>query len=231
MSLLETAVGWLAPPQCLGCGREGSTLCLACSAEEIVPHGERCFSCGVISAGSRTCQTCRRHGGPRSVWIATDYEGLAKELILKYKFGQQRAAAKSIAGLMSEVILTVNSDESLAKLNYLVVPVPTATNRVRQRGFDHSVLLAQKIAQLLGMPVGRILIRLGQSRQLGAARPERLRQLMGSYKVRDPKKIVGRNVLLVDDVVTTGGTLNAAAKSLRKSGARRVDAVVFAKRL
>jgi ComF family protein len=231
MSLLEIAVGWLAPPLCVGCGREGSTICLACMSSEIIPHGEHCFGCNAISPGDRTCEHCRRLGGPRHVWICTDYEGLAKEAVHKYKFGQQRIASKSLAQMMADTFLSFNSDAAIEQLNYLIVPVPTATARVRQRGFDHSVLLAQRLAQILDLQVQQQLIRLGQTRQLGAPRTERMRQLDGSFKVRNPEAAAGRNLLLVDDVLTTGGTLCSAAKTLRKAGARRIDAVVFAKRL
>jgi ComF family protein len=156
---------------------------------------------------------------------------LTKNLIHTYKFSQQRAAAQSIARLMLETLKDFNSDETISKLGYLLVPVPTASSRARQRGFDHSILLARKLSALNGLSFERALIRLGSTRQLGAPRHIRQRQLTGSFAVRQRNKIAGRNVLLIDDVLTTGGTLIAAAKSLRKSGARRVDALVFAKRL
>jgi ComF family protein len=165
------------------------------------------------------------------LWITTDYEGIAKELIHTYKFDHQRVAAKSIARLMADTFLSFNSDKDIVKLNYLVVPIPTASSRVRQRGFDHSVLLAQKMADRLQIPSRSVLRRVGQSRQLGAPRQIRLRQLDGSYQVHDPKLLERRNVLLVDDVLTTGGTLCAASRALRHVGASRVDALVFAKRL
>jgi len=231
MGVLETFIGWLAPSVCLVCGQEGASLCTPCSALNIVPFGERCFNCAALSARARTCSSCRSLGSPRFVWVTTDYKDLAKEVVHVYKFGHQRIAAASIADLMAETLLSFNSDEDIAKANYTVIAVPTATSRVRQRGFDHSALLARTIARKLGLPYANIMKRLGQDRQVGRTRAERFRQVDGKYIVASPEKITGRNILLIDDVVTTGATLTAAAKALRAAGAKRVDALVFAKRL
>jgi ComF family protein len=169
-------------------------------------------------------------GSPRFMWITTDYSAASKELVQKYKFGQQRAAASSIADLMMETFLSFNSDEQIARMNYLIVPIPTASSRVRQRGFDHAALLSEKIADKLNLQSGNALERRGQTRQVGAKRSERLAQAKGNYYVRKPKLVLKRNILLIDDVVTTGATLAATSRLLRKAGARRVDALVFAKR-
>jgi ComF family protein len=115
--------------------------------------------------------------------------------------------------------------------DYSIVPVPTATGRVRQRGFGHSELLAKQISYRLKLPYRPLLRRLGQSRQLGATREIRLKQLDGRFAVRSVDSVRNKNVLLVDDVLTTGGTLIAATKALRAAGAGRVDALLFAKRL
>jgi ComF family protein len=224
-------IGWLAPPLCVGCGVEGLSLCVACSTSEILPFGARCFSCDALSERNQTCVKCRKNSAPRFVWINTTYSGLSKDLIQKYKFGQQRAASIPIAALMAEALLSYSGTEEIQASNYLVVPVTTATSRVRQRGFDHADLLAGQVATKLKLEKKNILVRLGQTRQVGVSRAVRLKQLEGSYKVRKPELIKGRNILLIDDVVTTGATLRSATRTLKKAGAGKVDALVFAKRL
>ncbi|MGH7157204.1 MAG: ComF family protein [Candidatus Saccharimonadales bacterium] len=231
MSLLEAAVGWLAPPQCVGCSLEGSALCQACATSEILPFGERCWRCNSLSPHCRTCPKCRLPGSPSFVWINTDHEGLVRQLISLYKFGHQRVAAEPIAELMVDNFRDFNSSQDILSKNYLVVPIPTATSRIRERGFGHSELLARKIALKLRLEQTNALRRLGQIRQLGSKREDRLRQLASSFAVKNPKLVASRRILLVDDVVTTGGTLMAATKVLRAAGATQVDALLLAKRL
>jgi competence protein ComFC len=231
MSALDTLVGLLAPPICVGCATEGANICLVCAEANIIPYGERCFNCAALSAGAKTCDKCRSAGFPRHVIVVTDYNGLAKDLIQVYKFGHQRVAAGSIANLMAEAFLAFNTDEDISVADYLAVAVPSASSRTRQRGFDHSVILANAISKKLNIQTCNAIKRFGQSRQVGKTRKERFEQAADSYSVSSSQAVLGRNILLIDDVVTTGATLSAAAKALRKAGAKRVDALVFAKRL
>jgi ComF family protein len=175
----------------------------------------------------RACKSCKSFGGPRYVWLVTQYDGLAQKLVQVYKFGQQRAAARELVELMVQTFEYPDYE----KQDYLVVPVPTATKRIRERGFGHSELLAKLIAQKVDLPSCEALGRLGQKHQIGASRSVRLSQPAGNYYVRWPEKVKERNILLIDDVLTTGATLRAATKTLWQAGAKHIDALVFAKRL
>lgn len=230
MSVLEIAIGWLAPSECIGCSFEGAALCQNCQLTEIIPYGERCYNCNKMSPNSMTCAKCRP-GSPSYVWVCTDYEKLAKDLVQKLKFSHQRAAAIPLAQLMTDTLLTFVADDEIRAKNYLIIPVPTATGRVRERSFDHTVLLARCIAKNISLEVRFNLKRLGQSRQVGAKRSVRQAQATGNYYLNKPQQIKGRNILLIDDVVTTGATLRAATRVLRQAGAKSVDALVFAKKL
>jgi ComF family protein len=227
MSAFEAVIGLLSPPDCLICGLEGAVLCPNCSSSGIKPFGERCLRCDSLSPSSRTCVRCRAAGPLSYVWISTNYEAAAQQLVRKYKFGHLRAAAGPLSGLMIETFLIASPPAA----DYLIIPVPTATSRMRQRGFGHSELLARMISQKLRMEQCSGLRRLGQSRQLGSGRQDRLTQLVDSFAVKNPNRIAGRDILLIDDVLTTGGTLISAAKALKLAGAKQVNALVFAKRL
>ena len=106
------------------------------------------------------------------------------------------------------------------------MPLPTATSRVRQRGYDQAALIAKAYAKAVHREYLPCLARLGQQHQRGAKRQARLEQLHQAY--RATRSVKGANVLLVDDVATTGASLQAAAQLLYQAGARRVDVIVFA---
>lgn len=231
MKILDSMIGLVAPPVCIGCGLEGQSLCRMCIETEILPFGSKCWHCGQISKNAAACVSARRNGSPSYVWVVTDYEATAKKLVQAYKFSHQRSAAASMAGTMAQTFFEFNSDSDINKKDFLIVPLATATGRIRQRSFDHTALLAKELSYKLKLPTRKYISRLGQSRQVGSKKSERLAQLEASFYISQPTKIAGRNVLLVDDVITTGGSIIAAAKILKAAGAKSISALVFAKKL
>jgi ComF family protein len=217
--MLDAIISLYAPHICLVCGKEGDLWCAQCRQ---LRRGltERCYSCHKLSSGNRTCETCRRTSKLFAVYVAASYEGAAKELVGRLKFSGARAAIRPAATLMAPMM--PDGAE-------VVVPVPTASSRVRTRGYDQAVLLARSLAGRTSLLFAPILRRTGQARQVGASREQRRAQLHDAFRVGDMVAIRGRHVVLIDDVVTTGATLEAAAAALKSAGARRVSAVVFAR--
>ena len=221
MSLLDTIISSLAPHRCVGCDAEGALLCNDCQSKvpKIPP---RCYRCHRLAVYNRTCRSCRSSSRLYAAHIATPYDDLAKTLIWKLKFDGAQAAAVTIAACLREVL---PSDENR---QYLIVPVPTATSRVRRRGYDQAKLVARALAQQARLPYLDCLQRSGQAHQVGASRYERLRQLKNSFRVVHKRRVQDAHIILVDDVVTTGATLEAAAAALKSAGVRRVEAMAFA---
>lgn len=180
----------------------------------------RCYRCKAVTEGYVTCPACAAHTPLKQVVVYAHYKGLARDLIHQMKYLRARAGTREAAELMHEV------------LPYLepgwLVPVPTATRRVRSRGYDHASLLAGELAQLSEWRTVSLLRRVGQTQQMGAGRAQRLRQLQGAFRPVRPQAIRGAHLILLDDVLTTGATLETAARELRRAGAARVDAIVFA---
>jgi ComF family protein len=106
--------------------------------------------------------------------------------------------------------------------------VPTANARVRERGYDQAALIARELSRQVGSPCVPLLARVGGQRQLGQGRAARKKQMEGAFRVLKPALLQNKHVLLVDDVLTTGATCEAAARVLRQAGAKRVSAAVFA---
>jgi ComF family protein len=205
MSLLDRVISFVAPSQCLACGTEGTLLCQGCAA--------RCFQQPPI------VQLAALHG----VWSRTVYNKTAKQLIHAYKFERAQYAAPTIAKLMADALPPVPP-------NTLLVPVPTATSRYRQRGYDHAYLLAKALAGELKLPSAKLLTRMGQTRQVGASKSVRHSQLQDAFRLTG-RLPPGQAVLLVDDVVTTGASLEAAARVLQKAGVKAVYAITFAQKI
>lgn len=217
--LLNTILSTLAPHECLGCGREGSLLCTNC-VSGLITLPERCYRCHVLSPSGKTCAACRRQTALFAVHAGTAYQGTAKELVWHLKFQGAQAAAEDMATLLARRF-TFDKDT-------LFVPVPTATSRVRQRGYDQAQLLARELGRTMGVPYLSCLRRLGQHHQVGSGRQARLTQLRHAYRCIRPELVRNVHVVLVDDVLTSGATLEAAAKVIKAGGAKRVSALVFA---
>lgn len=153
--------------------------------------------------------------------MAARYEGLPKDAIGQLKFKQARDIAELLAGKTRQVLPPTDFD--------LVVSVPTAARRYRSRGFDQSAELGLWLGKLLQTPRANVLARLGSARQVGHDRWQRLQQLEGAFVCTKPGMVADAKILLVDDVLTTGATLDEAAKTLKAAGAALVWGAVVAK--
>lgn len=203
--LLEKLVRIIAPHICLNCQTEGQIVCTDCLLT--IPR-------------LPDNVTVPRPVHMQDLIVYASYEGLAKELVQSLKFKHCSEVAEHIAQVLYD--FCDSSDETM------LVPVRTSLRRYRQRGYDQTVLITRYLSRLSGLPVTDVLMRSSTVRQLGARRSERLSQLKGAYSVRRPESIRGRHLLLIDDVVTTGATLESAASALHEAGAASVRGLVFA---
>jgi ComF family protein len=212
----------IAPHECVGCLREGNVLCPECMGNLRVAYSH-CYRCLEKTGGNRTCKKCLETSSLDAVYAAVRYNQPAvKHALWRLKFDRAQAAATDIARHLA-TIAPVFTEKCI------IVPAPTATVRARQRGYDQACLIAKTLARLLPEQYVYVpaLARLGTKRQLGNTREQRIVQLQDAFRVRRPLT-AGVAVLLVDDVITTGATLQAAAGALKQAGAGRVEALVFA---
>ncbi len=177
-----------------------------------------------MTAGGRTCAACRQETALISVNSATLYTApLAKSVVWSLKFERAQAAAEVMGALLATRYAARITRDTL------IVPVPTATSRVRKRGYDQAVLIAKALARHAGCQYTSVLIRDGSQEQIGASKQRRRDQLQGVFRVRFPEQVHNGRILLVDDVITTGSTLEVAATILKASGADAVGALTFAR--
>jgi len=212
----------LAPPACLGCGAPGADLCGACRRGLPWLPDPRCRRCGLPGS----CRRCPALGlAFEAAWAPVAYAGSVQALVGALKFRRARTAAEPMVAAMARAPHWLWGEVPV------LVPAPTARARARSRGFDQAETLA---AGLAGRGVGELracLERAGSAtRQLGAGRRERLAP--GRIEVRlRTGAVVPRACVLVDDVHTTGATLDACARALRAGGAERVVALTYARAL
>lgn len=221
--MLDKLIGVLAPHDCVVCGDEGALLCAWCRLDAVPPLPDRCYRCFAVSQDSLVCAKCRRESPLRHVWVRAQYEAIAKELVYRLKFGRTRAAAQTISLLLDDSVPALQK-------NTIVTFVPTATSRVRQRGYDQAQLIANSFAKQRGLRYIPLLARQGQSRQVGADRKHRQQQAAGNYRALNLTEVKGAEILLIDDIITTGATIESATKVLKKAGAKQVNAAIFAQK-
>lgn len=177
------------------------------------------MACAAPAGVSGVCGRCKPAYG--RAWCVGERSGALQKLIDAYKFSNARAASKVLAGLLDDILPVLPPDT-------VVVPVPTVSSHIRQRGYDHTELICRELAGRRRLSLGRHLERRGKARQRGASRAERERQAREAFSCH--AELPGdRPYLLVDDIVTTGATMKYAATALREAGAKEVWAAAVAR--
>ncbi|MFQ5946192.1 MAG: ComF family protein [Anaerolineae bacterium] len=212
------------PPRCASCDRLGEWLCDPCAAQMRRLPQPICRQCG-LPARPPLCWRCRGSRSSLDGIRAFGYlEGTLRAAVHGLKYRGRRGSADALAGLLVQVL----SREPLP--HDLIVPVPLHSDRKGERGFNQAELLADALALSTGRPVGReALFRVRDTLpqvRLGIA--ERRRNVRGAFRA-SARAVAGRMVLLVDDVATTGATLEACARALRADGAASVWGLVLAR--
>lgn len=224
--ILET----LYPPRCAGCALVGyDSWCEDCL--QSIPYLPLpvCLRCGTPISSEGFCTSCLQHPPvPEAVRAVVRYEGVVRRAIHRYKYRGYAALAPALAQLLvhgwdTPLTLPLQGAE-------IVVPVPIHPRRRRERGFNQSELLAKWFCQAVGLPYSSQSLRRVQYQQpqVGLKQDERRQNIQGAFRVDLGEAVAGKRVLLIDDVWTTGSTLNEAARALLASGAETVFAYVVA---
>jgi competence protein ComFC len=216
--LIWEALDWLYPPNCGGCGQPGTRWCKECSksSPEITPP--ICPICGNPNENEQPCRRCQvSRPLYKSLRSHTVYAGSIRQAIHRLKYRRD-------VGL--GVTLARPKITSLKKLNWsldIITSVPLGLVRFEERGYNQATLLAKPIALCLIVPFSsRVLTRTRETRtQVGLTVTERQNNMAGAFKAKS-ELVQGKRILVVDDVATSGATLNACANALLDQGALEV---------
>jgi ComF family protein len=217
----------LFPARCIGCGRRGQALCAPCRHELPLLSRSVCARCATTRPQRGVCRGCRQLSPQlTSIRAICAYQGAARKAVHTLKFRSGRYLAPLIGELMRDELARrpLRAD--------LLVPVPMARDRMRDRGYNQAELLAHELAPGIGAPVvSGVLERASRMPQHTLGASERHDNLQGAITCVAPAEVIGRRILVIDDVCTTGATLSACAEALIDAGAARVSALVFARDL
>jgi ComF family protein len=216
------AIDLLFPPACVGCGDLGARFCSDCIAKSVQVRGDVCVLCGKRhAAGSDACG--------RVDWLDQVHAwGMHRDPLRKAVLGLKYQGNLALGDALCQLLFDVVRHAGLQV--DLVAPVPLSAKRKRERGYNQAALLARPLA--LGMDWSYLPGVIARTRdtesQVGKTLKQRRENVSGAFTAR-PSLVTGKRVLLVDDVLTTGATLDSAASALKQAGATEVSAVVVSR--
>lgn len=229
------------PRDCVYCENSrkggGDFLCGLCQQEIAFIDPPYCHCCGIpadlsydFPTENFECAWCRKNtfafDRARSLG---PYDAALKQLIHHFKYDKQPGVMKDIAPIVADYF--DRQEESWE--GFYVAPVPLFFRRMKARTFDQSFLIAKEVAGILSLPLANGLLRRVRDTdsQARKTKVERAKNIKGAFEVDRPDRVAGLNVLLVDDVMTTGATVNEAAKMLKRSGAGQIHVFTLARAL
>ena len=231
---LRTCARWMLdyalPPRCPGCGlivAEMHSFCPDCWKQVEFLGNAGCKTCGLPLEGTEIDECGRCLGAePRiaRTRAAVAYDDLSRGLAIRLKYGRKVAIARTMARYMAPLVGPSDGD-------CLLIPVPLHRLRLWSRGFNQSALVARELSRNLKIKADLFTLRRDRRTPplKGMSLSQRRRTVAGAFRVVDPARVQGKTVILVDDVLTTGSTAEACARTLRRAGAARVELISWAR--
>jgi ComF family protein len=226
--IFDLLIDSLFPSRCLNCEKKipsGETICEICLGKIHFNRTLFCAKCGArLPANKKICHPAF----PYILGAAADYENEpVKNLIHGLKFRFIRRAAEPLAKFLIQYI----EELSLAVSPFIIIPIPLGKKRERERGFNQSQLIAELVAKHFSLPLieNNLVRKKNTNPQSKLPLEKRLANIKDCFSLKNPGEVAAKNILLIDDVVTSGATMREAALTLKAAGARKIIALAAAK--
>ncbi|MBI2314705.1 ComF family protein [Candidatus Daviesbacteria bacterium] len=224
----------LFPKKCVGCGKFDTHFCQDC-VSNILQADLVCPSCEKLAIGGQTHPICKKRFGLDGLWSLGIYRGSLREAIKQLKYSRVQGLAETLVDILVEywakyqpfVLEQIKRNRGEG---WVVIPVPLHWWRANNRGFNQSSLFGQMLSKKLGLDYCDSLKRIRYtSSQVGLKRGDRKNNVRDAFSLNTKYSIHNTNVLLIDDVWTTGSTLKECCYALKRAGAKKVWALTLAK--
>lgn len=236
----EQAKEILFPAFCLGCGKEGSLLCPECFKKLPIHSSISCFYCGKrLPQDIKICARCRNKHRPsiENIFIASEWE---EELIKKAIYDLKYLFISDYSAVLSQIMadfIQKTAINALFEQNSAIIPVPLHPKRLSWRGFNQAEEIAKIVGSKFNIPVLNIIERVRYTAPQAEIKEksERRRNISSAFRLNKkallglPEPIKEKNVLIIDDVSTTGYTLNECARAIKPFGFKSVYGLVIAR--
>ncbi len=212
------------PHKCV-CGKWGVLLCDECASQVRVDQTGLCPICKRISEYGRTCQTCRHKSDLTGVMILGPHKGILKHMIWKYKYRFISDLSVPLASMV-----TKRFGDFLKEKRFQITFAPIGKSRLNWRGYNQAELLARGVATKCNLSCIKTLYKADNvEAQVGHTRRERIANMKDKIQFIGQEKFENKKILIIDDVYTTGATLEECAKVLRQAGYREVWGLVLSR--
>jgi ComF family protein len=224
---------FIFPKKCVVCKKQGSYLCPRCFVYLSFDAKSLCLACNNPTFNNLTHPRCKRKYTIDGCFSAPAYNKPMQKLIFNFKYKPYLTDLKTVlADLFYESII---QNEQFIKLiangKWLIVPIPLSKAKLRKRGYNQAEILGKELSKKLNIPVQNLLERTRETKtQVGLTNLQRKLNVRNAFEIINHKSsIINQNILLVDDVATTGSTLLEAAKVLKRAGAQKVFGLTLAR--
>jgi len=218
------ALDWIFVPTCGGCGLLNMRWCETCQNHLSRLTGSLCPQCGEPQPEAELCASCIAHPPAyQSLRSYAWFEGPIRDALHNLKYKQDIGLGEALSKHLIELYNQLNWEIDI------VAPVPIGAQRIKERGYNQAGMLGRPLAYAIQKPYQAVLRKKRETRsQVGLTAHERQENVEGAFEVI-PNQVKGRTILIIDDITTTGSTINACARSLHQAGASAVYGLTLAR--